>query len=160
MELNAAEAKLGGEGDDDIESERVTSRTRLRIAELLQRPFDVRSLALTGLFILAIFYTVYFLRSVLLPIVLAWLLSYLLRPIVCALARIKIATLLGAAFILITVLSAITLSVSALATPAVGWLAKAPAGLQELQYKLIPMKRSMAEVAAKPPPHPFGEGER
>jgi predicted PurR-regulated permease PerM len=147
MESSVAEEKLSGEGDDDIESERVTSRARLRIAELLERPFDVRSVALTGLFILAVFYTTYFLRSVLLPIVLAWLLSYLLRPIVRTLARIKIPTLLGAALILITLLSAITLGVSALAAPAAGWLAKAPAGLQELQYKLMPMKRSMAEVA-------------
>jgi predicted PurR-regulated permease PerM len=147
MESSVAEAKLSSEGDDDIESERVTSRARFRIAELLERPFDVRSVALTGLFILAVFYTTYFLRSVLLPIVLAWLLSYLLRPIVRALARIKIPTLLGAALILITLLSAITLGVSALATPAASWLAKAPAGLQELEYKLMPMKRSMAEVA-------------
>jgi predicted PurR-regulated permease PerM len=146
MEPSEAEAKLSGERDDDTESERVTSRARLRIAELLEKPFGVRSVALTGLFILAVFYTTYFLRSVLLPIVLAWLLSYLLRPIVRALARIKIPTLLGAALILITLLSAITLGVSALAVPATGWLAKAPAGLQELQYKLMPMKRSMAEV--------------
>ena len=46
------------------------------------RPFDIRSVALTGLFLLAIFYTMYFVRSLLLPIVLALLLSYLLRPIV------------------------------------------------------------------------------
>jgi predicted PurR-regulated permease PerM len=145
--ISEPEAKLSGVDDDEIESEQVTSRARLRIAELLERPFDVRSVALTGLFILAVFYTTYFLRSVLLPIVLAWLLSYLLRPIVRTLARIKIPTLLGAAFILITLLSAITLGVSALAAPAAGWLAKAPAGLQELQYKLMPMKQSMAEVA-------------
>jgi predicted PurR-regulated permease PerM len=145
--IKQAAAKLSGESDDDSEFERVTSRARLRIAELLERPFDVRSVALTGLFILAVFYTAYFLRSVLLPIVLAWLLSYLLRPIVRTLARIKIPTFLGAAHILITLLSVISLGVSALAAPAAGWLAKAPAGLQELQYRLMPMKRSMAEVA-------------
>ena len=147
MESSAVEARLSGEGDDDSEAEQVTARARLRIAELLERPFDIRSLALTGLFILAVFYTIYYLRSVLLPIVLASLLSYLLRPIVRGLARIKIPTLLGAALILITLLAAITLGISALATPAAGWLAKAPDGLRELEYKLLPMKRSMAEVA-------------
>ena len=147
MESTAVEGKLSGKGADDSESEQVTSRARLRIAELLEKPFDIRSLALTGLFILAVFYTIYFLRSVLLPVVLALLLSYLLRPIVRALARIKIPTLLGAALILVTLLAAITLGISALATPAAGWLAKAPDGLRELQYKLLPMKRSMAEVA-------------
>ena len=71
MGSSEVEARLSGEGDDDSEAEQVTSRARLRIAELLERPFDIRSLALTGLFILALFYTIYFLRSVLLPVVLA-----------------------------------------------------------------------------------------
>src|SRR5438874_8546177 len=146
MGSRVVEARLTGEGDDDSEAEQVTARARLRLAELLERPFDIRSLALTGLFILALFYTVYFLRSVLLPVVLAFLLSYCLPPIVRGFARIKIPTLLGAALILITLLSAITLGISALATPAAGWLAKAPDGLRELEYKLLPMKRSMAEM--------------
>jgi hypothetical protein len=50
---------------------------RIRLPELLRGPFDIRSIALTGLFILAIFYTIYFMRAVLLPLVLALLLSYL-----------------------------------------------------------------------------------
>ena len=91
MDGSGRESKIT-EGDPVIESGEVTSRARLRIAEVLQKPFDVRSIALTGLFILAVFYTIYFLRSVLLPIVLALLLSYLLRPIVRALSRIKIPT--------------------------------------------------------------------
>ena len=129
------------------DADQVTSRARLRMADLLQQPFDVRSVALTGLFILAVFYTIYFLRAVLLPIVLAWLLSYLLRPIVRTLSRIKIPPLLGAALILLALLSIVMLGVSALAVPASGWLAKAPSGLQELQHKLMPMKRSIAQMA-------------
>ena len=50
--------------DDPHESAEVTSAARSRITELLQKPFDVRSVALTGLFILAILYTMYFTRSV------------------------------------------------------------------------------------------------
>jgi len=147
MEWREKKPELWNEADDNGEPDQVASRARLRMADLLQQPFDVRSVALTGLFILAIFYTIYFLRAVLLPIVLAWLLSYLLRPIVRTLSRIKIPPLLGAALILLALLSIVTLGVSALAVPAAGWLAKAPSGLQELQHKLMPMKRSMAEVA-------------
>ena len=133
--------------DDNGEAEQVASRARLRMADLLQKPFDVRSVALTGLFILAVFYTIYSLRAILLPIVLAWLLSYLLRPIVRTLSRIKIPPLLGAALILLALLSLVTLGVSALAAPASVWLAKAPSGLEELQHKLMPMKRSIAQMA-------------
>jgi hypothetical protein len=67
MESNEEEARPTHEGYDDSEPEQVTARARLRMAELLERPFDIRSLALTGLFILAVFYTIYYLRSVLLP---------------------------------------------------------------------------------------------
>src|SRR6266516_4768158 len=133
--------------DDEREAGRVVSRARLRIAELSQRPFDVRSIALTGLFILAVFYTIYFMRSILLPIVLALLLSYLLRPIVRGLAQLKIPLPVAAAFILIGFLTLVGYGISALATPAVGWLQKAPAGLTELQHKLLPVKKSVAQVA-------------
>src|SRR4051794_22602057 len=80
--------------------------------------FDVRSVALTGLFVLAIFYTMYFLRAVLLPLVLALLLSYLLRPIVRALARIRIPIWISSAVLLVGLLAIIGYSVSFLATPA------------------------------------------
>src|SRR6266511_1062855 len=86
--------------DDEHGAERVASRARVRIAELMQRPFGVQSISLTGLFILAVFYTIYFTRSILLPVVLALLLSYLLRPIVRGLAKLKIPLPVGSALLL------------------------------------------------------------
>ena len=133
--------------DDERKAERVASRARLRIGELLHRPFDVRSIALTGLFILAVFYTIYFMRSVLLPIVLALLLSYLLRPIARGLAQLKIPLPVSAAFILIGLFAVVGCGISALATPAAGWIQKAPQGLTEPRRKLLPIKRSVAQVS-------------
>jgi predicted PurR-regulated permease PerM len=136
----------GDVSDDENQAGKVTSRARLRTAELLQKPFDVRSIALTGLFILAVFYTIYFMRSILLPIVLALLLSYLLRPIVRGLAKLKIPLAVSAAVILIGLLVLVGYGISALATPTVAWLQKAPVGLAELQHKLRPVKKSVAQV--------------
>src|SRR5881394_1436113 len=136
----------GDVSDDENQAEKVTSRARLRTADLLQRPFGIRSIALTGLFILAVFYTIYFMRSVLLPIVLGLLLSYLLRPIVRALARLRIPLPVGAAFILLGLFAIVSYGISALVTPAVGWVQKAPKGLTELQHKLLPVKKSVAQV--------------
>src|SRR5205809_1012126 len=133
--------------DNEREAGKVTSRARLRIAELLQKPFGIRSIALTGLFILAVFYTIYFMRSVLLPDVLALLLSYLFRPIVRELGKLRMPLSVGAAFILIGLIALVGYGISALATPAVGWLQKAPAGLTELQYKFLPVKKSVAQVS-------------
>lgn len=120
---------------------------RLSVPELLQRPFDIRSVALTGLFILALFYTMYFLRPVLLPVVLALLLSYLFRPMVRGLARIGINSHFGAALVLSAVIAAMGFGITALATPAAGWLEKAPYGLSQLKQKLLPLKKPMEQVA-------------
>src|SRR5436190_9714082 len=135
----------GDVSDDENQARKVTSRARLRTAELLQKPFDVRSIALTGLFVLAVFYTISFMRSILLPIVLALLLSYLLRPIARGLAQLKIPLSVSAAFILIGLFALVGCGISALATPAVGWIQKAPQGLTELQHKLLPVKRSVGQ---------------
>ena len=145
----------------EIELEKVPSQTkedsengngtvvkpRLRVHDLLHRPFDVRSFAMTGLFLLAIFYTIYFLRSLLLPIVLALLLSYLLRPIVRAFGKAKIPPLIGSALLLFSLVGMMGYGASFLAAPAAGWLEKAPYSLQQLREKLIPFKRPMEKVA-------------
>jgi predicted PurR-regulated permease PerM len=135
-----------GDLSDAQKAEEVESRARSRVAELSQRPFDVGSIALTGLFVLAVFYTIYFMRSILLPIVLALLLSYLLRPIVRGLAQIKIPLPVSAALLLIGFFGLIAYGMSVLATPAAEWLQKAPAGFAELQRKLLPVKKSVAQV--------------
>jgi predicted PurR-regulated permease PerM len=120
---------------------------RLRLSELLRRPLGVRSIALTGLFILAIFYTMYFMRAVLLPLVLALLLSYLLRPIVRALVRLRIGAPIGAAIVLLSLIAAIGYGVSFLAEPVADWLEKAPYSMQQLQLKLMPLKQPIQSVA-------------
>jgi predicted PurR-regulated permease PerM len=120
---------------------------RFRIPDLLRRPFDVRSVGLTGLFVLAVFYTMYFTRAVLLPVVLALLLSYLFRPVVRGFERAKIPPAASAALILLGLLACVGYGISAVATPVAGWVEKAPTGLQELQHKLLPVKQSMAQVA-------------
>ena len=144
--LRSINVESRGDLSDAQEAEEVESRARSRVAELSQRPFDVGSIALTGLFVLAVFYTIYFMRSILLPIVLALLLSYLLRPIVRGLAQIKIPLPVSAALLLIGFFGLIAYGMSVLATPAAEWLQKAPAGFAELQRKLLPVKKSVAQV--------------
>ncbi|KAF5407673.1 MAG: putative transport protein YhhT [Candidatus Udaeobacter sp.] len=144
--LPSTNVESRGDLSDAQEAEEVESRAQSRVAELSQRPFDVGSVALTGLFVLAVFYTIYFMRSILLPIVLALLLSYLLRPIVRGLAQIKIPLSVGAALLLIGFFGLIGYGISVLATPTAEWLQKAPAGFAELQRKLLPVKKSVAQV--------------
>src|SRR5882762_1663730 len=146
MVLPSINVESNGDLSDAQKAEQVESRARSRVAELSEKPFDVRSIALTGLFILAMFYTIYFMRSILLPIVLALLLSYLLRPIVRGLGRLKIPLPVSAALLLIGFFGLIGYGISVLATPTAEWLQKAPAGFAEMQRKLLPVKKSVAQV--------------
>jgi predicted PurR-regulated permease PerM len=146
IEVEEAEPKKAPEGDGNEETPTVV-KPRLRMHDLLQRPFDTRSVATTGLFLLAIFYTAYVVRSLLLPFVLALLLSYLLRPIVRFLAKAKIPPIIGAAVLLLALVATIVYGFSLLAAPAAGWLEKAPYSLHQLEQKLLPIKKPMEKVA-------------
>jgi predicted PurR-regulated permease PerM len=120
---------------------------RLRLSDLLLGPFDIKSVALTGLFVLAVFYTMYFMRAMLLPLVLALLLSYLLAPLVRLLARIRVKPALGAAIVLLSLAGLVIYGISRLAEPAAAWLEKAPYSLHQLKQKLLPLKKPIEKVA-------------
>lgn len=127
--------------------EEKTETPRLRLTDVLKGPFDIKSLALTGLFILAVFYTMYFMRAMLLPLVLALLLSYLLAPLVRVLAKLRIPPLLGAAIVLLALIGGVGYGISRLSEPAAGWIEKAPYSLNQLKEKLLPLKKPMEQVA-------------
>ena len=131
--------ELAGTGQSATDTASIAGRGR--------RPADIKSVALTGLFILAIFYTMYFMRAMLLPLVLALLLSYLLVPVVRALARIKIRPFFGSAIVLAALIAAIVSGISLLSEPASGWIEKAPYSLQQLKQKLLPLKKPIEKVA-------------
>jgi predicted PurR-regulated permease PerM len=59
---------------------------------------------------------------------------------------LKIPVAVSAAVILIGLLVLVGYGISALAAPTVAWLQKAPVGLAELQHKLRPVKKSVAQV--------------
>lgn len=121
---------------------------RLSVIDLLQTPFDIRSFSLTGLFVLAVLYTMYFTRAILLPLVLALLVSQLLAPVVRVLARWRIPQMVGSGLVLIFLCGMMAYAVSFLAVPAMGWIEKAPYSVHQLQQKLEPLlKRPMQRMA-------------
>jgi predicted PurR-regulated permease PerM len=92
----------------------------------IQRPWRASAVALVGLFVLAILYTLYFARDVFLPITLAWILNLLLKPTVRLLKSWRIPVPLGAAIILIGFLGTVGGGLYLISEPASVWLAKAP----------------------------------
>jgi len=113
-----------------------------RLRDAMLGPFGVRNVALTGLFILAAFYTLYFARSFLLPIVLALLFSLLLLPFVRLLKKfLRIPEPLGAGLVLIALLGLLVGGLYELSGPAYEWMQRAPASLHKVETKLRELKR-------------------
>jgi predicted PurR-regulated permease PerM len=118
-----------------------------RLREVLQGSLGVRSFSLTGLFVLAAFYTLYLARSFFLPIILALLLGLLLSPIVRGLKRLHIPEGLGAALVVLGLLSVLALGVYELATPAYDWMQQAPQSLRKVETKLRQLKKPVQTVS-------------
>jgi len=131
----------------DEKTQEAKSAHQLRSSDLWRKPFDIKSFALTGLFVLAVFYTMYFMRAMILPLVLAMLLSYLLAPLVRSLERIRIPSAAGAAIVLLSLAAMAAYGISRLADPTSEWLEKAPYSMHQLKQKLLPLRKPIEQVA-------------
>ncbi len=107
---------------------------------------EFKSIALKGLFVIALFYTVYFARALILPFTLALLLNFLLRPIVRALKKIKIPELAGAALVLIALLGSVGYGMIRLSRPAAEWINKTPESFQQIESKVGFLRKPLEGV--------------
>jgi len=115
------------------------------LAEYLRDPAHVRSVAINGLFVLALFYTLYFGRPFFLPVTLALFLDLLLSPAVRALARWHIPRGVGAALVLAAVLGIVVYALTRISQPAAEWLQQAPKDWQQFERKVDGLIRPVAE---------------
>jgi predicted PurR-regulated permease PerM len=106
--------------------------------------------ALTGgvtvLAVLAVLYTLYFAREFLIPITFALLLSFVLSPLVRALARVHVRPPLGAALVIVVLLGGLGAGVYELAGPVQTWVGGAPATLTTARGKLRRLLRPLERV--------------
>ena len=96
----------------------------------------ITSIMLKGLFIIALFYTLYFTRALVLPLVLASLLTFLLRPVVRTLKRLSIPEWAGAAIVLLVLLGIASYGLLRLSRPAAEWVEKVPESLSKIELKV------------------------
>jgi predicted PurR-regulated permease PerM len=108
-----------------------------------KRSRSIEATLLTGL---AVLYTLYIARDFLIPIVFAFLLNFLLSPLIRRLTRFHIKPPIGAAIVVILLVSAIGGGVYQLAGPAQRWLATAPESFGKAQGKLRGIIRPMQQV--------------
>jgi predicted PurR-regulated permease PerM len=117
-----------------------------KLGEALRDHIEVRSIAITGLLVLAVLYTLYFARAFLLPIVLAVLLDFLLSPMIRLLKRVRIPEAAGAALVILVLLGALGAGVYSLAEPARDWMARAPESIATVQSRLRVLQRPVEQV--------------
>lgn len=112
----------------------------------LQSPHSKSDWVFVGLFILAMLYTFHFARALLMPIILAILFSLLLSPIVGWLRKFRLPEPVGAAVVMVALVSGIGFAIYTLAEPAAQWLDKAPESLSTAESKLRKLKQPVADV--------------
>jgi predicted PurR-regulated permease PerM len=117
-----------------------------KLANLLGEGADARHVALVGLFVLAAFYTLHFAKDLFLPIVLAVLLDFLLSPVVRTLRKYGIKEPLGAALVMLGLLTLLGVGVYRLSGPAAEYVAAVPASVEIAQRKLSSMRGSVEQV--------------
>ena len=117
-----------------------------KLGEALRDRIEVRSIAITGLFVLAVLYTLYFARAFLLPIVLAVLLDFLLSPLIRGLKRLRVPEPLGAGLVMLGLLGVLGGAAYTLADPAREWMQKAPESLAKVQTRMRELRRPVEQV--------------
>ena len=136
----------GGPPPDPDSGEAVEQPDIKKLGEVLRDRIEVRSVAITGLFVLAAFYTLYFAKAFFLPIVLAVLLDFLLSPIIRGLKRARIPEPLGAALVIIGLLGTASFAVYGLVEPAKEWAAKLPGSIREAEDRLRQLRTPVEQV--------------
>ncbi len=120
-----------------------------KLSEMLQDGVGVRSVVLSGLFLLAILYTLYFAKEFFLPIFLSILLTFLLVPTVRFLkVRLHLPEHLGAAIVMLGLLGCLAGGVYFVSEPASNWLQTLPAKMPELETRLRLLKKPIEKVTA------------
>lgn len=107
----------------------------------------VPAFAVKGLFVLAIFYTIYFTRSLLLPIVLALLFSLIMYPAVRTLKRAHVPESLGAVIVVGSLAGLLGTGLYQLFEPATEWVGKVPRIAEQVERKLWGFRRSVEQVS-------------
>jgi predicted PurR-regulated permease PerM len=102
---------------------------------------------MVGLFCIALGAVLYLARVVFVPLTFALMLSFLLSPVVGWLERLHLPRAVGAALLVLTLLTAGGVAVGELAGPAADWIGRSPRVLQTLEQRVRPWRRPVKSVS-------------
>lgn len=124
-------------------------------SELENRPFialwdgrlQLIAICLAGLLLLALFYTLYFARDFVLPLILASLLAFPLAPLVRALSRVRVPESVGAGVVLLFFLMGMFYMAYRVYDPAREWMTRLPTELRAMESELRDFRKPVEEVS-------------
>jgi predicted PurR-regulated permease PerM len=107
-------------------------------------PSDIKPVFLGGLFLLAMLGACYVASDIVLPIVLAFVLSLVLQPAMRALERLRLPRGIAAVFLILVLFGTLGGLGAALSGPAGSWAQKLPSGIPKLEERLSFLSRPIA----------------
>jgi predicted PurR-regulated permease PerM len=110
-------------------------------------PSQIGSFSVTGLFVLAIFYTFHFAADFILPVILALLMSLLLLPVVRFFQRARIPEGLGAALAIISLVVLLLGLGSLITRPLAAFVGDFPTNLEKIRGKIAFLSGPLTEIA-------------
>ncbi|MCB1800786.1 MAG: AI-2E family transporter [Gammaproteobacteria bacterium] len=117
-------------------------------ADLRTRREKYTALAVQGLFIIALFAVLAEGREVFLPLAMAFLLNFVLRPVVRRLEKLSIPAPVSAALLVVVLGASLVSAVYVLKDPAAEWLQEAPYSFKQLQYRIDEWRKPIADMQA------------
>ena len=136
-----AENLPGIEEQGDTEQPIVEQTTRVD-----RKPRTSVSVALIGLFIIAIFFSIYFARDFFVPVTLALIFKFLLSPFVRALKRMCIPEAAGAGLVIIAGFIILGFFVYEFSSPVNEWVTRAPQITEKISGELRKFKKPVERV--------------
>jgi predicted PurR-regulated permease PerM len=129
-----------------VESPALVPRDQANLPPSRVAVVGATDVVLIGLFILAIFYTLYLAAALVLPIILALLGAIVFSPVVRALRKWRIPPSASALIVVASLLAAIGSAIYFLADPAADWLEKAPQNIKPIETKLRDIRKPVEEI--------------
>ena len=109
-------------------------------------PSDIKTVFLGGLFLLAMLGAFYVASDIVLPIVLAFVLSLVLQPAMRALEQVRLPRGIAAILLILLLFGTLGGLGTVLSGPATGWAQKLPTGIPKLEERLSFLSRPIAAV--------------
>ena len=105
-----------------------------------------RSVSITVIAVLVVFYTLYFAASLLVPIAASVLLSMLLAPAVQFIERLHVPRMFASGIIVLATVGLIGAGITALAGPAQSWIEKGPESLRKMEQRFLAIRKPLEDI--------------